>query len=169
MSPDRNARVMKAHRVAALVALLPLVSCKNDLHPTGADTAPAVNPPNTVSVTVEYTQPNGCLDVQTPCDEPVVFFASWMRPGNEFRLTKDPTTFIWRGTATGVPVNWPPRDAPYSVRIFDPYLRESITNGFTADRIRLGGESLTTTDGGGGADQVALVYVDDNGKGHNPY
>jgi hypothetical protein len=120
-------------------------------------------------VTVVYRQPNGCLNRSTPCDPPVVFFGSWMQPDAEFRLARDPGTFTWRGTAHGVPVNFPPRDDPYTVRIFDPYLFESCSEGFTADRIVFGGENLTRTRGGGCRDQHALVYVDENGRGHNPF
>jgi hypothetical protein len=151
------------------LTLLALVSAScYDFHITGPEDAPAVATPGMVSVTVEYRQPNGCLG-GAACDEPVVFFGSWMRPGGEFRLSRDPGTFVWRGVAYEVPVNYPPRDDPYSVRVYDPFLRESCSEGFSAERIRLGGEALVRFDGGGCRDQVALAYVDDNGRGRNPY
>lgn len=152
--------------VASLAVLLP--GCY-DFHLTGPEDPPVIKTPALVSVVVEYRQPNGCLNRSLPCDEPVVFFGSWMRPGGEFRLTRDPGSFVWHGVAQSVPVNFPPRDDPYSVRIFDPYLRESCSDGFSADRIRLGGEALTRFEGGGCREQAALAYVDIDGRGHNPY
>lgn len=151
----------------ALLAAL-LAGCY-DFHLTGPEDAPDVSTPHLVSVVVEYRQPNGCLNAVLPCNEPVVFFASWMRPGSEFRLARDPGTYVWRGVARAVPVNFPPRDDPYTVRIFDPFLRESCADGFSSDRITLGGEALIKTIGSGCREQAALAYIDDNGRGHNPY
>jgi hypothetical protein len=141
--------------------------CYN-FHKTGPEDAPTLSTPRLVSVSVEYRQPNGCVNVASPCDEPVVFFGSWMQ-GPGFQLTRDAGSFVWRGTAHGVPVNYPPRDAPYQVRVFDPFMRESPAEGIQADRIKVGGEALTRLDGGGGREQHALVYIDENGVGHNPY
>jgi hypothetical protein len=132
------------------------------------DDAPPVNPPQTVSVTVEYRQPQGCINVVTTCDEPVVFFGSWMHPGQEFNLTPEPGSYVWRGTARGVPVNYPPRDQAYLVRIFDPFLRENSAGGVTAQRLVVGGELLDRFDKPGGHDESALVYIDASGTGHNP-
>lgn len=140
-----------------------------DFHLSGPEDPAPLQVPAVVSVTVEYRQPNGCLNLASPCDEPVVFFGSWMRPGGEFRLTRDPGSFVWRGVAHGVPVNFPPRDQPYSVRVNDPFLRETCTEGFQAERIRLGGEALIRYEGGGCRDQAALAFVDANGRGRNPY
>lgn len=146
-----------------------LSACSDSDEPLVGPAAPVLTPPATVSVTVEYRQPNGCINVATPCDEPVVFFGSWMQQGGEFQLRREPGAFVWRGTAHAVPVNWPPRDDPYQVRVFDPHLREGYNQGYVADRIILGGEALLRLDGGGGPSQHALAYVDDNGRGHNPY
>jgi hypothetical protein len=155
------------HALPLLLAFAP--GCY-DFHLTGPEDAPSVTPPNTVSVTVEYRQPNGCLSAPSPvCDEPVVFFGSWMRAGGEFELSHVPGSFVWTGTAHGVPVNFPPRDDPYEVRIFDPFLLDSCASGFSADRITLGGESLIKNNGHGCRDQAAFAFVDDNGRGHNPY
>jgi hypothetical protein len=140
-----------------------------DFHLTGPEDPPSVATPGYVSVTVEYRQPNGCLNTTTPCGGAVVFLGSWMPPGTDIPLTRDAGSLIWRGVAHGVPVNWPPRDTPYMVRIFDPYLRESLSRGWSSDRIVVGGEPLVRWDGGGGPDQHALVYVDQDGRGHNPY
>jgi hypothetical protein len=127
-------------------------------------------PPRLVDVTVEYRQPNVCENVVKSCEGPIVFFASWMRPGTEFNLTPDPDTLVYRGTAYGVPVNFPPHqgDFPYQVRVFDPHLRERPSGGFEVERLKVGGELLT---GFGLLDTVhafAHVYVDENGIGHNP-
>lgn len=120
-------------------------------------------------MTVEYRQPQGCLNVATPCDEPVIFFGSWMHPGQEFRLTPDPGSYVWRGTARGVPVNYPPRDQGHLVRIFDPFLREGPGSGVTAQRLWVGGERLDRFDKPGGEDESAIVFIDANGVGHDPF
>jgi len=165
---------LAAYGSRPLRRLLPLLAASlagcYDFHLTGPEDAPAVSTPHLVSVVVEYRQPNGCLSAPSPsCDEPVVFFASWMQKDTEFRLQRDAGTFVWRGVARGVPVNFPPRDDPYTVRVFDPFLLESCAEGFSSDRITVGGEALIKTIGSGCREQAALVYVDDNGRGHNPY
>lgn len=160
---------MRARRHAAAVAIaLFATGC---LELTGSDTPPVYESPEFVSVNVEYRQPNGCLNVSTPCHEPVYFFASWMRPNGSFiELRSDPGSFVWRGTATGVPVNFPPRDyEPYLVRVFDPYLREGPGGGITAQRLRVGGQLLTRFDSAGSSRESGLVFIDANGIGHNPY
>jgi len=111
-----------------------------------------------------------CYDFHlTGPEDPVVFFASWMEQGNEFRLTKDPAGFIWRGRANGVPVNFPPTDDPHAVRVYDPHLLDEPTQGGTADRLRVGGQVLTVFDSPGEPKVVGLVYIDDFGVGHNPF
>jgi len=165
--PSRHARASRRLSAALLLAAA-AAGCYN-FHQPGPEDPPTLSPPQLVSVSVEYRQPNACVNASTPCDEPVVFFASWMQPGAEFRLTRDPGSFVWRGVAQGVPVNYPPVDAPYSVAVFDPFMRESPAEGIQADRLKVGGEALVRTDGGGGPAQRALVYIDANGQGHNPY
>jgi len=154
-------------RLLTLSAALLGSSCY-DFHQSGPEDPSAVKTPGTVSVTVEYRQPNGCLGA-SGCDDSVVFFGSWMRPGGQFRLQRVEGSLVWRGTAREVPVNYPPRDDAYTVRVYDPHLRDSCTAGFQAERLKLGGEALTRYDGGGCEFQVALVFIDDNGQGHNPY
>lgn len=153
---------------ALATLLLGLTAACYNFHQTGPEDAPTVSMPRLVSVAVEYRQPNGCVNTVTPCDEPVVFFGSWMQ-GAGFRLTRDSGSFVWRGVAQAVPVNFPPRDAPYKVWVFDPFMRESPAEGTQADRLKVGGEALIRLDGGGGREQHALVYIDENGQGHNPY
>jgi hypothetical protein len=154
--------------LAILAAVLLGGGC-NTFRQSAPDGAPEFNPPRVVSVTVQYRQPQGCLNVATTCDEPVVFFGSWMHPGQEFQLTPDPGNFIWRGTARNVPVNFPPRDQAYLVRIFDPFLREGPGGGVTAQRLWVGGQLLSKFDTPGGENESALVYIDENGTGHNPF
>jgi hypothetical protein len=155
-------------RLLASIVVVSLAGCY-DFHLTGPEDAPAVSGPGFVSVAIEYRQPNGCLGPHPDCDQPVIFSASWMRPGAEFRLTREPGGYVWRGVAHNVPVNYPPRDDPYAVRVFDPHLLLSCAEGYSADRISVGGEALTRWDGGGCRDQHALVYIDQNGRGRNPY
>ncbi len=92
-----------------------------------------------------------------------------MRAGRRVPPARDPGGFIWRGTATGVPVNFPPRDEPHAVRVFDPYLFDTPTGGVTAERLQVGGQILTVFDSPGGPREVGLVYIDENGLGHNPF
>jgi hypothetical protein len=138
-------------------------------HLTGPEDATPVSPPGLVSVTIEYRQPNGCLNDSAKCNDLVVFFGSWMQPGQEIILKNDPGGFIWRGMALAVPVNFPPRDEPYYVRIFDPHLQHTDTEGITADRLKVGGEALKRFDAYGTPYESGLVFVDDNGIGHSPF
>jgi len=119
------------------------------------------------TVRVQYRQPNGCVNVSSPCDSRVVFFGSWMRPGEELLLDAGPG-LVWTGQAANVPVNWPPVESAHLVRIFDPYLRESETGGVTAARLSVGGQIMTSFDQVGTPSESAYVYVDDVGVGHNP-
>ena len=87
------------------------------------DAGPAAVPfPRLVSVLVEYRQPNDCLNVPARCTDRVVFFGSWMQTGGEVLLRMAPGTRQWTGTASSVPVNFPPQDFPHLVRVFDPHL-----------------------------------------------
>jgi hypothetical protein len=122
---SRNCRGLLAAAAAVLAA-----GCY-DFHLTGPEDAPSVSPPHLVSVTIEYRQPLGCVNSTTNCDDKVVFFASWMRQGDEFALVRDPGGLIWRGVATGVPVNFPPRDSPHAVRVYDPHIRDHPNGGLT--------------------------------------
>jgi hypothetical protein len=66
----------RPHLLLAVLASVLLGGGCNAFRRTAPDDAPDPNPPQEVTVTVEYRQPNGCLNVVTPCDEPVVFFGS---------------------------------------------------------------------------------------------
>src|SRR5437899_3008744 len=129
----------KSPRRAAQVAMatVGLAGCL-EFRGVGPDEPPQVTPPKSVRVTVEYTRPSDCA---LPCDGPVTFAGSWMRPGAEFPLVGDETTLVYRGMALDVPVNYPPHavDRPYTVRIFDGNL-PGPTAGYTGERLKVGGE-----------------------------
>jgi hypothetical protein len=148
------------------VAALASASCY-DFHIDGPEDAPPPPLPRVASVTVEYHQPSQCSNVAARCADKVVFYGSWMRPGQEVFLSPVPGRFIWIGTVTGVPVNFPPAGGPHTVRVFDPYLVGSPTGGVSGRRLVVGGETLTQIEDFGTRDEKAQVYVDDNGFGHN--
>jgi hypothetical protein len=150
-----------------LLALAAPLGCDFQPDPDAGPTA--VPAPAVASVRVEYRQPNGCAN-PTPaaCENLVVFFGSWMQPGQEIYLTSDPGSHAWTGVAAGVPVNWPPVVEPHLVRVFDPRLVDTPTGGVTAARLQLGGQVLTQYDSPGTPQESAVVYVDYNGVGRNP-
>jgi hypothetical protein len=55
------------------------------------------------------------------------------------------------------------------VRIFDPFMRESTTGGFTAQRLKIGDEAVTRIQEPGGHNEHGLIYIDDNGHGRSPF
>jgi hypothetical protein len=140
-----------------------------DFHLEGPEDAPSPPLPRVANVTVEYHQPSQCNNVPARCADTVVFYGSWMRPGQELLLSPVPGRFIWIGTVSGVPVNFPPNGQPHTVRVFDPYLVGAPTGGFAGRRLVVGGERLTVIESFGTGDEKAQVYVDDNGFGHNAF
>jgi hypothetical protein len=130
------------------------------------DPTPVV-PPTLVNVTIEYRQPNLCM-ASTRCEDHVAFLASWLPPGHGILLERKAPN-VWVGTATGVPVNFPPRDDPHVVAIYDPYLRDTETGGRAAARLQVGGETLNSFLDTGTPSEAAFVYIDENGFGHNPF
>ena len=140
-----------------------------DFHLEGPEDPAPLPQPRTVSATIEYRQQSDCTDVSGHCNDAVVFYGSWMRPGESLLLRPVPGLFYWVGTAQNVPVNFPPQARPYVVRVYDPYLLGSSSDGFTGRRLTVGGEALTQVESMGHPDEHALVYVDDNGFGHNPF
>jgi hypothetical protein len=120
-----------------------------------------------VTVEVEYRQPNGCQNAAGNCADRVVFFGSWMRPGEEVPLEPAPGR-LWVGRVSNVPVNWPPALPPHRVRVFDPHLVDTETGGATAARLKVGRQVLTIFDLQGTPGESGHVHVDDNGIGHNP-
>ena len=71
-----NSAIRRRRWSLAILAAVLLGGGCNAFRRTGPDDAPEFNPPRVVSVTVQYRQPQGCLNVATTCDEPVVFFGS---------------------------------------------------------------------------------------------
>lgn len=156
------------YAVALLAPLLLLTGCY-DFHKTGALNPDPLPVPAVATVQIEYVQPTGCVATVGHCWDLVVFFGSWMRAGGEVALTPSADHHVWTGVVTGVPVNFPPSGSPYAVRIYDPFLQQDAAVRYTGQRLRVGGQVLDRIDQPGGHDENALVYIDDIGKGHNPY
>ena len=156
-------------RLRRLLAACLLAAACDDYRLEGPVDPEPLAPPRTVSVTIEYLQPNGCVEGSPRCEDNVVFFGSWMEDGEQFFLQKQPGRFLWRGVATRVPVNFPPRGNPHAVRIFDPYLVGTATQGVTAERLKVGGEAIDRYDSPGTFREVGLIYIDANGQGRDLY
>ena len=147
-----------------------------DFHQTGTENPTPVVRPMLVSVTVEYRQPNLC-SASDRCDDNVVLFASWLpmtldpqgRQTGGYMFLSRVSAYAWRGVAQNVPVNYPPKDDPHVVAIYDPHLRDTPTNGVTASRLIVGQQNLTNLINAGTPRESAFVYVDENGYGHNPF
>ena len=156
----KMARVAPAGLLAALLS----GGCL-EFRGVGPEDVTPERPPRTVNVTIEYTQPNGCVNPnQGACNDPVIFFGSWMRPGVEFGLEPLRGTFVYRGVALHVPVNFPPHEdqQPYQARVYDPRLGR-----FAAYQLKVGGELLNHIVSIGDTDEFGRVYIDENGFGHN--
>jgi len=121
------------------------------------------------SVRVEYRQPAGCANTPAACGNLVVFFGSWMKPGQELYLQDTGGSDVWPVRATHVPDDGPPSDEPHYVRVFDPHLVDTPTGGVTAARLQIGGQVVYFFDQPGTPKESGLIYVDDNGVGRNPY
>lgn len=151
-----------------LPLLLALAAPTCDFQPDPPEGPSPVSPGRFASVRVEYRQPAACANAPAACDNLVVFFGSWMRPGQEVYLD-DVGGRVWTGVVGGVPVNWPPGDQPHYVRVFDPHLVETRTSGVTAARLLVGGQAIYYYDQPGTPLESGLIYVDDNGVGRNPF
>jgi len=151
------------------LGLATLVAGCWDFHPEVPEGPSPVPVARLVSVTVQYRQPFDCFNEPSLCSGRVVFFGSWMQLGGYVLLEPVAGTSIWTGVVPNVPVNYPPVDEPYLVRIADPHLWETPTNGVTASRLLVGGQALTHFDFVGTPQESALLYVDDAGVGHNPF
>jgi hypothetical protein len=140
-----------------------------DFQPDPAAGPPPIRTGRYADVVIEYRQPAICQNSEGYCDAQVVFFGSWMAYQQEFNLQTMPgRPFYWTGIARDVPVNWPPSDQPHYVRVRDPHLIDTPSTGLTAARLLVGGQSVTTYAAPGTPDESGLIYVDDNGIGHNP-
>ena len=155
---------------SVLIALVAVVTggCF-EFHLVGPEDPPEVVSPALVPVQIVYRQPEHCSNVEHPCDGNVVFFGSWMREGAVFSLTSDATSRLWRGTALGVPVNFPPSDDPYAVSVYDPYLHDTSSAGMTAYRLTVGDENVSELHLEGTPNAHGLIFIDANGRGHDPY
>lgn len=152
-------------RLAVLLAIFPMaVAC--DTQPDVTEGPSELPPTSYATVQIEYRQPNQCANVPSSCVDRVVFFGSWMRPGEEILLEPAPG-YMWVGQATSVPVNWPPGGAPHLVRVFDPHLVLTDSGGVTALRLTIGGQNVTDFNNVGTPTESGRVYVDDNGHGHS--
>jgi hypothetical protein len=140
-----------------------------DFHQEGPEDAPTLPQPRMVTVNIEYRQLSDCTDGAGGCNRPVVIYGSWMRGGESLVLQPVPERFYWVGMARQVPVNFPPDTRPYTIQVFDPFLAGTSTGGFTGRRLTVGGETLTRVESMGNPDEHALVFIDDNGFGHNPF
>jgi hypothetical protein len=152
-----------------LLAAIALVSGCYQFHLVGPSEPDPVTPPQSVSVTVEYRQPGSCAPDSSDCQVPVVFSGSWMNRAATFSLTRVGTTQAWRGTAYAVPVNFPPRGGPYSVQVYDPLLKNDPCQGYTAQRLVVGGESVRSLADENTPQARGLIYVDTEGHGRNVY
>lgn len=151
--------------VPALLALS-VASCF-DFQPDPPLTPSALPAGRFADVRLEYRQPAECANTGAACDNLVVFFGSWMKPGEELYLD-DVGGRLWTGVARRVPVNWPPSDEPHFVRVFDPRLVNTPNGGVTAARLYVGGQAIYYYDSPGTPQESGLIYVDDNGVGRNP-
>jgi hypothetical protein len=155
---------------ALLVAGLLAVPACDDYHKNGPEDPSPVVHPTLVDVTIQYRQGNICY-ASSNCQDNVAFLASWLPTGQGILLSRV-STFAWQARISGVPVNYPPKDDPYVVAIYDPFLRDTAYGGVTAGRLIVGGQNLTSfvtvQDTQGVAHESAFVYIDENGFGHNP-
>jgi hypothetical protein len=164
----RRALSRLAARGAAAVLLAASLGC-DSFHKIGPEDPSPLPLPTTVEITIEYVQPNGCVSRSVNCADLVVFFGSWMRAGDELQLLPDSSHHVWTGRTRGVPVNFPPTGDPYEVRIYDPFLQADGAVRFTGQRLTVGGQQLSRILKPGSHAEAALVFVDANGLGHNPY
>ncbi len=154
--------------VARFAPVLLASACLTCAQPDVPQSPSALPVARLVDVKVQYRQPADCQNTGTACENLVVFFGSWMKPGEEIYMT-DSGGRLWTTVAHNVPVNWPPTDEPHLVRVFDPHLQISLTRGVTAARLTVGGQTITAFDSPGTSQESGLVYIDDNGVGHNPF
>jgi hypothetical protein len=165
---SRRASLRRGRSAALVLAAACTCSCYN-FRLFGPEDPPAVANPALVSLTVVYQQPRECGGPPDRCDEPVRFYGSWMQPGTEFTLVRDPGNHVWRGTAYAVPVNFPPTGYPHEVRVFDPHMLNYPTEGMTAERLWIGGERVVSFVYPNDPRVFGEIYVDQDGAGHSPF
>jgi hypothetical protein len=161
-------RLLSRRLVPVLIALAS-VACPDFQPDPPAGPTPLTGGQRFATITVEYRQPQHCSNATVHCLDRVVFFGSWMGSGDEVLLDTPQGPYFWTGVVHNVPVNWPPADVPHYVRVYDPHLKDTPISGFTAARLVIGSQSIDYYDEAGTPREAGLVYVDDNGIGHNPY
>ena len=155
--------------VRRLVPLVAAAAAACDFQPDPEEGPSPLGPTRVATVRIEYRQPPGCENAdRANCVDPVWFLGSWMHEGEEVILESVPGSYVWAGTALGVPVNWPPTEEPHLVRVYDPHLKDTPTAGVTAARLTVGGQLLTVYDQPGTPQESGMVYIDDNWVGRNP-
>jgi hypothetical protein len=155
-------------RLALLLLALASVACPDFQPDPPAGPTPITGGQRFATITVEYRQPQVCANTAARCQDSVVFFASWMGSGDQVVLATPAGPTFWTGVVRNVPVNWPPTDEPHRVRVYDPHLQNTDTNGVTAARLVVGSQSIYFFDNAGTPKENGLIYVDDDGIGHNP-
>ncbi len=83
-----------------LIALSP-VACP-DLQPDPPAGPGPLTAGRFATVTVEYRQPQHCLNSPEACSDSVVFFGSWMAPGDEVVLQTPAGPSFWTGIVDSV-------------------------------------------------------------------
>jgi hypothetical protein len=156
---------MRLARVGTLALALALQGCY-DFHVVGPEDPPPIKSPQTVSVSISYLQPVGCVPPGTNCGGPVTFHASWL-PVGAYVILLQTAAHTWTATLDNVPFNYPGVE-PYRVYAVDPYLLDTPTRGVSADRLTVGGERIVKFENAGGASEQGLIFIDANGKGRTP-
>jgi hypothetical protein len=156
-------------RLVPVLLALASAACPDFQPDPPAGPTPLTGGQRFATITVEYRQPQHCANTSDHCLDRVVFFGSWMAKGDEVLLDTPAGPYFWTGVVHDVPVNWPPSDQPHYVRVFDPHLKDTPTTGLTAGRLVVGSQSVSFYDQAGTPLEAGLIYVDDNGIGHNPY
>lgn len=156
---------MRLAHFGILALSLALPGCY-DFHTVGPEDPPPIRLPQTVSVTIVYLQPFGCVPPGTRCGGPVAFYASWM-PLGAFATLQQTAAHTWTATLQDVPINYPGTE-PYRVYAVDPYLLDTPTGGVSADRLTIGGERIVKFENPGGTREQGLIFIDASGYGRTP-
>ena len=159
----------QSRRLVPVLLALASVACADFQPDPPAGPTPLTGGQRFATITVEYRQPAHCANAAVNCQDPVVFFGSWMGANDAVTLDTPAGPYFWTGVVHDVPVNWPPADpVPHYVRVYDPHLKDTPTAGGTAARLVVGSQSIYFIDEAGTPLEAGLIYVDDNGIGHNP-
>ena len=161
-------RLLSRRLVLVLLATLS-VACPDFQPDPPAGPTPLTGGQRFATITVEYRQPQVCTNNVGTCGGPVYFVGSWMARNTGVLLTTPAGPTFWTGVVENVPVNWPPNDEAHRVQVYDPHLEGTETKGKTAARLVVGSQVIYYFDHPGTPNEAGLIYVDDNGIGHNPF